>query len=235
MTIRGKFISIEGIDGAGKTTFAQFLADTLQTHGIKSKAVSGTIHTDFSKNLVKLLLTEEERKEKKRKEKKRKEHILSADVTAILFSALHLQTYQTRIKPLLDKGVWVIADRFFDSTLAHHGYGNNNNTLIKNFFHLQQFAFQNASPDLTFLLTLPILCAQTRIKERKEANAFDKKSLSYFKRVQNGFLNIAKQETNRIKVVSNNSSIENTKKKLLKQLYLNYPQLLLNQNGKENS
>ena len=69
MTTRGKFISIEGIDGAGKTTFAQFLADTLQTHGIKSKAVSGTIHTDFSKNLVKLLLTEEERKEKKRKEK----------------------------------------------------------------------------------------------------------------------------------------------------------------------
>ena len=224
MTTRGKFISIEGIDGAGKTTFAQFLADTLQTHGIKSKAVSGTIHTDFSKNLVKLLLTEEERKE----------NILSADVTAILFSALHLQTFQTRIKPLLDKGVWVIADRFFDSTLAHHGYGNNNNTLIKNFFHLQQFAFQNASPDLTFLLTVPVLCAQTRIKERKEANAFDKKSLLYFKRVQNGFLNIAKQETKRIKIVSNNSSIENTKKKLLKQLYLNYPQLLLNQNIKEN-
>ena len=82
---------------------------------------------------------------------------------------------------------------------------------------------------------MPILCAQTRIKEKKEVNAFDKKSLLYFKRVQNGFLNIAKQETKRIKVVSNNSSIENTKKKLLKQLYLNYPQLLLNQNGKENS
>ena len=70
MTTRGKFISIEGIDGAGKTTFAQFLADTLQTHGIKSKAVSGTIHTDFSKNLVKLLLTEEERKKERKKEKK---------------------------------------------------------------------------------------------------------------------------------------------------------------------
>lgn len=220
MKQQGQFISFEGIDGAGKSYFSKVLAHVLSQNGIECQAVSGAIYTDFSKQLVKLILENEGKKSSKQFSK----------FKAMLFASLNIQTYQACIKPLLDKGVWVVADRFFDSILAYHGYASKDSFLIEDFSHLRQFAFKDKAPNLTFVLKLPVALAQQRRQNRAQMNAYDQKSFSYFQRMQNGYLSIAKQEPERVKVISNKNSQIDTKKKIIKQLILKYPHLSFIQN-----
>lgn len=218
---RGKFITLEGIDGSGKTTLSYFLAGYLKKQHIKALALSGTHASAFSKEIVKLIFDYQENDccEK-----------LSASVLMHLFASAHLQTYQNVIEPALKKGYWVIADRFFDSVLAYHGLAHipitqikERDKILKKFSGLRLSAFENCVPDMTFLLDVSIKRAQQRILSRENNNCFDRKSLVYKTRLRQGFLWLSQIEKDRISLINANQELSIVKDKMVQALVQKYP------------
>lgn len=187
---KGKFITLEGIDGAGKTTLVSELGNILSLNGVPHITVETAKGTEFAKQLVKLII-ETEAKE-----------TLGSHVSALLFMAAKRQVYDTVIKPALDKGIWVICDRFYDSSLAYHGFAVNNESFIEAFPNLKEFCFDHRHPDITFVLDIPVAVSASRLKKRGDLNIYDQKDDVYKNNMRQGYLQMVKHEPERFKVIN---------------------------------
>ena len=119
---------------------------------------------------------------------------------------LEPNTYEI-IVPALKNGKIVISDRFSDATVAYQGYGRNLDLVLIN--HLNQIATDGLAPDLTFLLNLPVEIGLQRASiSRVKLDRIERESLEFHKRVQNGYLAIAKEDTNRIKIIDATQPID---------------------------
>jgi len=188
---RGLFVTFEGTEGSGKTTQCHRLARSLRKQGYQVLETREPGGTPLAETLRKLLLAST-------KPPDHTEFITPACETMLIFAA-RSQHIEHVIQPALAKGMIVLCDRFFDSTLAYQGYAR---SLDKTFLNdAQQFITHGLQPHLTFFLNLPVQDGLTRRQHTKNLNRLDKESLRFHQRVRRGFLALTKEHLKRIQTV----------------------------------
>ncbi len=186
--LHGVFITFEGTEGSGKSTQCRRLAQTLRGQGYHVLETREPGGTPLAEAIRELFLATS-------KSQRHKEAITPAGETMLIFAA-RAQHAAHVIQPALKKGIVVLCDRFFDSTLAYQGYARG---LDKTFlYEAQQFATHGLQPHLTFFLDLPIQDGLARRRQSNKQDRLDQESLRFHQRVRRGFLTLAKQDPARI-------------------------------------
>ncbi len=200
------FISFEGIDFCGKSTQIELLRNYLTAHNKKVQIVREPGGTELSEEIRKILL-----------DKKHNKMVMETEI--FLFSASRAQIVREKIRPYLDKGFYVISDRFHDSTTAYQGYGRGIPLEIVK--HIHQLAIGSTIPDLTFLLDIPVEEAEKRKAENKhiELDRIETSEHNFYRRVRNGYLELARTES-RFRVINGMQNIDDVQKEILQQMSL---------------
>ena len=181
---RGRFITLEGVDGAGKSSHVQFVADFLAPkapHVIVTREPGGT---DLAERLRKAILSEP----------------MSPAAETLLLLAARADHVQKVIRPALEAGSWVVCDRFHDATAAYQGAGKGvAGDLIE---RLGEAAHPGLKPDRTLLFDCPYEVSRERLAgSGKTLDRFEKEERGFFERVRAAYLARAKAEPQRIRVI----------------------------------
>lgn len=188
--MRAPFITIEGVEGAGKSTQARRLAAHLQTRGVPFLALREPGGTELGEKLRDLILNDT--------------HIgMEAGTETLLLMASRRELIDRAIRPALEEGRTVLCDRFIDSTLAYQGYGRGLGAdWVRRLFELCCHGFY---PDLTLLLDLPVGAGRERLR-RPMNDRFEREQQSFHEKVREGFLSIAASEPQRVRAVAADGS-----------------------------
>ena len=194
---KGLFITFEGGDGCGKTTQIKLLDEYLRNKGYKTLLTREPGSKGLGVKLREILLNYDGE--------------VSPTCESFLFLADRAQHVDCIVKPALDDGVIVLCDRHTDSTVAYQGYGRGLD--LEEIHHLNKLATSGLKPDLTIVLDVDVETSQARVGGEKDR--MESAGIEFFERVRNGFLEIAKQEPNRVKVVDSKQSIEQIHQQIL--------------------
>ena len=195
---KGKFITIEGCEGTGKSTQIKLLEKKLKKK-IKIKATREPGGSFGAENIRKLIF-------------KSKKQNWSPITEALLHISARSDHLEKLIKPNLQKGSWVICDRFRDSTIAYQGYGNGLKLDVLEI--MQDSIFNKFHADLTIILDMDVKKFLNRVKKRKSGiQKYEKMNVNFHKKIKKGFLEIAKKNKKRCFVLDadENSVIINKK------------------------
>ena len=197
--MRGRFITLEGGEGSGKTTQAALLGETLAKAGLQTRVVRSPGGTAVAEKLRTILKTREPGEE------------LASETELLLFGACHSQMVETLLKPELERGTCIISDRFVDSTKVYQGYARGLDIWMLD--EINRFACRGVMPDLTIVLDLDPELGMRRSTGRVaraefENDRFDSETLAFHTAVRNGFLELARQAPRRIKIISAEGSVE---------------------------
>lgn len=193
---RGRFITLEGPEGSGKTTAARHLATWLRQLGrtvVLTHEPGGTPLGDEVRRIVLHM--------------RGMSDDLDPRADALLYAAGRAQHVERVIRPALERGEWVVCARYLDSSLAYQGagYGNDMTELRR----LQDFATGGLLPDLTLLLDVPVEVGLERTRRRAEWNRFeDTEELVFFEQVRAAYLRLAEEEPGRFRVIDGSRSVE---------------------------
>lgn len=193
MTTRGRFITFEGPEGGGKSTHIKRLADRLKAAGLDvlvtrepggtptGEAIRGLIQHDHAGESV------------------------CPEAELLLFEASRAQLVRTVIRPALQRGAWVLCDRFADSTTAYQGYGRGFD--LDTILVLNQVAMGDCVPDLTLLMDIDVQSGRERLAQRNLAlnttsDRIEREAAEFHERVRAGFLALARRWPDRIKVIN---------------------------------
>lgn len=194
---RGLFITFEGADGCGKTTQIKLLDEYLRAKGYQTLLTREPGSKGLGEKLREILLNYD--------------GDVSPVAESFLFLADRAQHVDCIIKPALDKGIIVLCDRHTDSTLAYQGYGRGLD--LEEIRKLNKIATSGLTPDLTIVFDVDIETSQARVGAEKDR--MESAGIEFFQRVRHGFLEIAKQEPARVKVINSADSIENIHKRVV--------------------
>lgn len=187
---KGLFITFEGVDGCGKTTQIKLLDEYLRQNGYKTLLTREPGAIGLGEKLRDILLNYDGE--------------VSSKCESFLFLADRAQHVDCIIKPAIEKGVIVLCDRHTDSTIAYQGYGRGVD--IESLKYLNSLATGDLKPDLTIVFDVDIETSAQRVGKQKDR--MESAGIEFFKRVRNGFLEIAKQEPERVKVINSVQAIE---------------------------
>lgn len=183
---RGFFISVEGVDGSGKSTHLAFMQDCLERNGYKvviTREPGGTVIGEKIRDL--LLHTSVE---------------IDGLTELYLLFASRQELIKKFILPTLEKGVCVLIDRFTDSSIAYQGYGRGIGVgKVEQIIALLEPCLK---PDLTLLFDVDLDTAAKRLAKNNKNDRMEKESREFFQIVQNGYHTIAKNEPERIKIIN---------------------------------
>lgn len=171
--MQGKFIVIEGLDGAGKSTLIAGLIKALEERQIDVMTVrepGGTPTAETLRNILKSVNEKES---------------LTPQTELLLFYAARSQLLENVIKPALAQGKWVIADRFSLSTLAYQGHGLG---LVNDVLSLESVVLKDFTPDLQILLDIPIKTMRERLAGRGDIDRIESRGETFFENVRAGFI-----------------------------------------------
>ncbi len=181
----GKLITFEGIDGAGKSTHLAWLAHFLQDKGVEVVITREPGGTTLGEQLRQLLLDHRQ--------------AMHAETEALLMFAARREHLDKIILPALERGAWVISDRFTDASFAYQGGGRG--VPLARLEILEQWVQGNFSPDLTLYFDVPVTISRQRLQSARVADRFELESDPFFERVRQAYLQRASQFPERIRVV----------------------------------
>ena len=188
--MQGKFITLEGIEGSGKSTNLVTIKSILDQYKIDYVFTREPGGGPLGPNLRKLLLD--------------KDQSISPSVEMLLMMADRRDHVDNLINPNLDKGIWVISDRYLDSTIAYQGGGRQ---LDINLITSLSASLKLPTPDFTLLFDLPVDVALERAKERSELDRFEREPLDFHSRIRESYLELA-STNNRIKTIDSSKDFE---------------------------
>ena len=182
---RGRFITLEGIEGVGKSTNMRFVRDCLSAAGhdvVVTRQPGGTPLAEDIRDIV--LRTAME---------------LPSLTEMLLMFAARSVTVDTLIRPALGAGKWVLCDRFTDATLAYQGSGRG--VSDADIRKLADVVHGDLWPDLTLLLDAPVSTGLQRAADRSTPDRFEREKLAFFERVRAGYMELAQSEPDRIRLI----------------------------------
>jgi len=201
---RGKFITFEGIDGAGKSTHIAGVAELVRSHGLSVVSTREPGGTPLGEKLRELLLHE----------------AMHLETEALLMFAARREHLVQVIEPALARGEWVVCDRFSDATYAYQGGGRGLDK--RKFAELEQWVHGHLQPDLTFLFDLAPAVAGERIAAQgRELDRFEQEQADFHDRVRQAYLERAASAPERIHVINAGQTLVDIKKQV-EETVINY-------------
>lgn len=200
---RGKFITLEGGEGVGKTTNLSFISSYLQNHGIDVIVTREPGGTRLAEKIRELLLDSNNES-------------ISESAELLLMFAARAQHIKHVIEPALSQGKWVLCDRFTDATYAYQGGGRNMN--INTIEWLENLVQDTLRPDLTLLLDAPVEVGIERAKDRGQLDRFESEKIDFFERVRQAYLRQAELYPERIKLIKADQPLSDVQNKLIDML-----------------
>ena len=199
-TKRGLFLTLEGVDGAGKSTHVQWLVDTLVSLGqpvLRTREPGGT---PIGEKLRTLLLHE----------------AMTLECETLLMFAARAEHVRTVIEPALAAGTWVVCDRFTDATFAYQGGGRElGTTRIE---ALERWVHPDLQPDITWLFDVPLEVARERLNRTRDKDRFEQEADAFFLRTRQIYLERASQQAHRFRVVDSTQPIDSIRVQLNREL-----------------
>ena len=195
---KGLFITLEGADGCGKTTQLNLLKEYLTSRGYEIVVTREPGGKGLGEKLREILLNYDGE--------------VSDRCEAFLYLADRAQNIDTIIKPAINSGKIVLSDRHTDSSVAYQGYGREQN--IDNINMLNELAVNGVHPDLTIVFDIDTETSMARVGAEKDR--LESAGIEFHKRVRNGYLEIAKKNPQRIKVVDASQTIEDVQRDVIK-------------------
>lgn len=200
--MRGAFITLEGIEGVGKSTNLGFVADTVRQAGFEVVVTREPGGTDFGERVREWLLLGDHGR-------------LSAEIEALLMFAARARHLEHVIRPALAQGRWVVCDRFSDATFAYQGGGRGaSRSLLAS---LRAEIQQGLEPDLTLLLDAPLEVGAERISARTKDH-FEREQRPFFERVRAAYLELAAEHRSRIRVLDASRRLEDVQRQIAAEL-----------------
>lgn len=186
----GKFITLEGVDGSGKSIQAKNISNYLKSININNILIREPGGTNFGEKLREVILFNKD---------------ISPLSETLLFFAARNELLKTVIFPTLEKGIWVICDRFYDSTLVYQGILGNVD--IENIMQIKDMVMQDFEPDLTIILQLNAKTAIKRVHERNSTlNKFDNLDITHYEKMINAYTKIFYTFPFRCNIINSNKT-----------------------------
>lgn len=206
--MRGRFITFEGGEGCGKSTQVERLKEALKERGIEVLLTREPGGTRLSEQIRTLLKDEDLDPPCARAE-------------LLLFLSARAQLVEKVILPALSKGIWVVSDRFSDSTKAYQGYGRGFDLSLIDMAN--SFACSNLKPDLTLFLDVSVEVSNSRMRKRElqtntSADRIERAGDSFHNRLRRGFLEMAEAEPERIVKIDASASVDEVWEDVWKQV-----------------
>lgn len=195
----GRFITVEGIEGAGKTSSVQYVKELLEAAGHEVVTTREPGGTKLGEEIRSLVLGH-------------REEGMSETTELMLMFAARVEHMAKVIVPALDDGKWVLCDRFTDASYAYQGGGRGiPRSTIK---ALADVAHPGYSPDLTLLLDVPVKLGLARARTRGEPDRMESEKIEFFERVRQAYLDMASREPFRFRVIDASRSVEEVREQI---------------------
>ena len=189
--MEAKFITLEGIEGSGKTSSIKSITDLLDRKRISYVVTREPGGSSIGSELRSILLDPKTE--------------ISAEVELLLMLADRKDRVEKVILPNLETGNWVISDRFMDSSIAYQGGGRKLDKKVIDSFSRN---LNLPNPDLTLLFDVPVEISLSRVKARGELDRFEQEKLDFHNRIREAYLELAEQNVNRIQIIDSSREIE---------------------------
>ena len=203
--MKGKFISLEGGEGAGKSSAIHVIKAWLEERNIEYVLTREPGGTPMAEEIRELVLAS-------------RDEAVAVDTELLLVFAARVQHINTTILPALAEGKWVVSDRFVDSSYVYQGIGRG---IDKSIIDMLRSSFlEGCMPDKTLLLDVPVELGLSRVASRGDANRLDGESTAFHEAVRSGFLELAADEPARFAVLDASQTMDNVAEQILQQLSL---------------
>ncbi|MDQ2138643.1 dTMP kinase [Alcaligenaceae bacterium B3P038] len=193
---RGRFITLEGVDGAGKSTHIAWLTDAVRAHGVSVVSTREPGGTPLGERLRALVLTEP----------------MALETETLLMFAARSEHVRTVIQPAIEAGEWVVCDRFTDATYAYQGGGRELGA--SRIATLEQWVHPAFQPDRTWLFDVPLEVARARLADAREPDRFEREGAAFFQRTRAAYHARAAADPERFRIIDGTQSIAEIREQL---------------------